>query len=222
MNPAQSALFEGLSNIDEAFLHKAVTCRPNKTAWKRAAAIAATLVFILTAFYFDIFLKDHDTGFDLFSDFPFVSVDANDGETDPFWEEMMGPFNPEYEPKPMFGEHPTFRFNVNLKDWRYEDGDISWKYTLEIHYGDTVVDEHTWNDPHIAYFLSTGDNIPSSYAVLGWFDEPTDITFYLIDVETDMVVQKQVLHVDYLENIGIYETVVTEFHFYKGGDTHDE
>lgn len=216
LTPQQEQLYAALSDLDEQYVAEALTSgkRSALPILYRVSAIAATIILIISAFCGINALKDNDLNSDQFTGFPLFSVGASSGVTDPFWEEMIKPHDPEYEPKPMFGDHPTFNFTVNLKGWRPEDGIIANKYTLTIYYNDTVVDEHTWNDEHIAYFVSLGENIPSAYNVLGWFDEPTDVTFSLIDKETNTVIQEQVVHIEYLEDQGKYEIEVTDFYYY--------
>lgn len=204
MTPTQSALYEGLSNIDERFLHEAVTDQTNKTVWKQAAAMAATIVLIIG----------------LFSIIP--SVNASNGATPTLLDRYLSSFLPGYEPEPLFGDHPIFQFSVAPKNWQHEPGLLQKLYSLEVEYNGIVATESMYpGTDHIQVNLVSGkDN--SFFSIIGWFDEPTYITISLIEKETQSVVQKQVVYINYLADEEKYETIVAEVSYYEGGNSNEE
>lgn len=198
----QRLLYTAVTNIDETYVEEALNCKKKTvhTAVKRFAAVAATLILLMTLSYVWNAFYYGPEDVTLIGDGPFIitagATDGNKKENIPeYLEKLLSSYSNGYEPVSQLGDHVLFSMNLKPNNWNGE-GWISRHYKLEIQYDNTIVNIDNNFDRHVAIYFTTENNM-TVYSILGWFYEPTEMTITFLDAETGSIVQEQIILVVY-------------------------
>ena len=107
-------------------------------------------------------------------------------------------------------DFPLFSFCITLSD--ENDNKVSFfDVEISVSYGGKDV-THT-KDKHVLVsymFPAQGYDGPYGFGITGWFEEPTDITILITDVETGDIIEGYTLNVRYLSEREEYVLTLTE------------
>ena len=181
-------------------------------AWRmkffKLAAISACIVLFVMEGFFGIvngFIKDLVT--DDTESLYIIKAYATNGEIveiDPY----EGTYNSGYTGENLFGvDFPIFSFDVvptALAEGKLKGFDI------EV----SVICDDKYNEKeHIAVsylFLRGGNGTLMGYNILGWFEEPTDITVVLTDKKTQKIIEEITINICYFDDREAYKLTLIE------------
>ena len=181
-------------------------------AWKikyfKIAAISACIVLLVMGGFFGIvndFLKGSVTNNT--ESLYIIKAYATNGELveiDPY----EGTYNSGYTGENLFGvDFPIFSFDV-IPTALAEGKLIG--FDIEV----SVICDDKYNEKeHIAVsylFLRGGNGTLMGYNILGWFEEPTDITVVLTDKKTQKIIEEITINICYCDDKEAYKLTVIE------------
>ncbi len=110
----------------------------------------------------------------------------------------------------IFGvDMPIFSFVLNPAKWEAAEH-VYTDFDIVVSYHGKVAE---WKDKQILVLCVVPahgvEGIPT-YAVTGWFEEPTDLTIQVVEEKSGKIVEEILLHVRYLPEEEAYELTVTD------------
>ena len=113
--------------------------------------------------------------------------------------------------KNMFGvDFPLFEFYITLADENDNRMKFSDVYISVYRNGKDIIAANDKQISILYYFPSTGYDLPSGFCVMGWSEEPTDVTINIIDHKTDEIIESFMLNICFIHDSGEYLITVNE------------
>lgn len=202
-------LYKSFTEVDDDALLRTELRRKTHHTHPRMRVIAASLALILCLFGISfLFTPDNTKGGN--SSWFVITAYAADGELEEL--ELNDGFFNSVDTEgvdTMFGvDAPLFSFVVKPANWDGNQETYS-SFSITISCNGKIVDSL---DDHVAVthlYPVPGSDAPYECQVVGWLEEPTDITISIYDKNTGDLIEEQIVNVCYTPESQAYQLTVT-------------
>ncbi len=200
-------LYNSIGEVDDALLFRTEPKTKCKRPLPFIPILAASLALIIGIFGLSFLLRPDNPSAP--SSWFVVTAYANDGVRREL-DMNAGCFNSGGTGGNLFNvDFPLFEFSVDSAKWKGNESFYS-DFEISVSYNGKIVDG---KDKHviISYQVpAKGHSGTYSYIIIGWFEEPTDITVTITNKNSGKIVERITVNVCYVPEAEAYKLTVTD------------